>query len=110
METRRVYSFDIGAPKGNHTELKIGEEKEGFQNMRSLKLSFNYVNFNNVKIIIQGLKWLGNGAEEPCPYTTPYKHLLSLLLCPALVFLIFLDAAETTRQGGPGLGVETPGF
>lgn len=78
--------------------------------MRARKLHFNHINFNNIKINIQGLKWLGNGAKEPCPYTTLYKHLLSLLLCPALVFLIFPDAAETTRQGGPRLGVETPGF
>lgn len=88
----------------------MGEEKDGFQNMRSQKLNFNHVNFNNVKIIIQGLKCLCDGAKKPCPYTTPYKHLLSLLLCPVLVFLFFPDTAETTRQGGPGLGVETRGF
>lgn len=78
--------------------------------MEALVLNLNHVNFNDVEIIIQGLKWLQVGVEEPCPYTTPYKHLLSLLLCPALVFLIFPVAAETTRQGGPELGVETPGF
>lgn len=78
--------------------------------MEALVLDFNHVNFNHVEIIIQGLKWLQDGVEEPCSYTTPYKHLLSLLLCPALVFLIFPDAAETTSHGGPGLGVETPGF
>lgn len=42
--------------------------------------------------------------KEPHPCPTLYKHLLSLLLRPALVFFIFPDAAETTRQGGPGAG------
>lgn len=72
--------------------------------------NFNHVNFNNIEIITQGQKGLHEGIEDPCPYTTFYNLLLSLLLYLALVFLIFPNAAETTRQGGPGLGVETPGF
>lgn len=107
--TSKASLFDIGSLRRNHRGPAGGIGLVWLLRERAWMLNCNHVNFINFKLIIWEGLWHQDGAKEKYPYTTPINTCY--FFCYYVLFLKRNSgAAETTRQGGPGVGEQTPGF